>query len=192
MNPPSRTAAIRTSSRPASGHADMAAAQPRRVTECHTRCMLSSPGAVQRACIFCNLGGTTSPHGGLSSSMKPELSPRWPPCGAGRRAVNDAVPHGHWKTTPFTAGLRLDGMVAPMVLDGAMDGEAFGAHVEQVLVPELKPGDVVVMDNLPERKESGVREMIENAGAKLLYLPPCSPARKGRRARNRRTMGCHR
>ena len=62
-----------------------------------------------------------------------------------------AVPHGHWKTTTFTAGLRLDGMVAPMVLDGAMNSIAFLAYVEQVLVPELKPGDIVIMDILPRR-----------------------------------------
>lgn len=86
-----------------------------------------------------------------------------------------AVPHGHWKTTTFTAGLRLDGMVAPMVLDGAMNGIAFLAYVEQVLAPELKPGDIVVMDNLPAHKVSGVREAIEKVGAKLLYLPPYSP-----------------
>lgn len=86
-----------------------------------------------------------------------------------------AVPHGHWKTTTFTAGLRLDGMVAPMVLDGAMNGDAFRAYVEQVLVPELRPDDIVIMDNLPAHKVSGVRNLIENAGARLLYLPPYSP-----------------
>lgn len=86
-----------------------------------------------------------------------------------------AVPHGHWKTTTFTAGLRLGGMVAPMVLDGAMNGDAFRAYVEQVLVPELNKGDVVIMDNLPAHKVSGVRKMIEDAGARLLYLPPYSP-----------------
>lgn len=86
-----------------------------------------------------------------------------------------AVPHGHWKTTTFTAGLRLGGMVAPMVLDGAMNGDAFRAYVEQVLVPELNKGDVVIMDNLPAHKVSGIRTMIEDAGARLLYLPPYSP-----------------
>lgn len=86
-----------------------------------------------------------------------------------------AVPHGHWKTTTFTAGLRLDGMVAPMVLDGAMNGVAFLAYVEQVLVPELRPDDIVIMDNLPAHKVSGVKEAIEKVGAKLLYLPPYSP-----------------
>ena len=86
-----------------------------------------------------------------------------------------SVPHGHWKTTTFTAGLRLSGLTAPMVLDGAMNGPAFLAYVEQVLVPELAPGDVVVMDNLPAHKVAGVRRAIEYAGARLLYLPSYSP-----------------
>ena len=86
-----------------------------------------------------------------------------------------AVPHGHWKTTTVTAGLRLTGIAAPMVLDGPMNGEAFRAYVEQVLVPELAAGDVVVMDNLPAHKVGGIREAIEQAGATLLYLPPYSP-----------------
>ena len=86
-----------------------------------------------------------------------------------------AVPHGHWKTTTFTAGLRLDGLAAPMVLDGPMNGDAFCAYIKQVLVPELSPGDVVIMDNLPAHKVSGIRQTIEEAGARLLYLPPYSP-----------------
>lgn len=86
-----------------------------------------------------------------------------------------SVPHGHWKTTTFTAGLRRSGLMAPMVLDGPMDGAAFLAYVEQVLVKELTPGDVVIMDNLPAHKVSGVRQAIESAGARLLYLPPYSP-----------------
>ncbi|MCH7555323.1 MAG: IS630 family transposase [Proteobacteria bacterium] len=86
-----------------------------------------------------------------------------------------AVPHGHWKTTTFTAGLRLGGLSAPMLLDGPMDGDAFRAYVTQVLVPELTPGDIVVMDNLPAHKVAGVRHAIEAAGATLLYLPPYSP-----------------
>jgi transposase len=85
-----------------------------------------------------------------------------------------AVPHGHWKTTTFTAGLRLGGMAAPMLLDGPMDGDAFRACTEQVLAPELRPGDIVVMDNLPSHKVSGIREAIEAAGARLLFLPPYS------------------
>ena len=86
-----------------------------------------------------------------------------------------AVPHGHWKTTTFTAGLRLTGMVAPMVLDGAMNGPAFLAYVQQVLVPTLSSGDIVVMDNLPAHKSAGVRTAIEAAGATLRHLPPYSP-----------------
>ena len=86
-----------------------------------------------------------------------------------------SVPFGHWKTTTFTAGLRLGGLAAPFVLDGPMDGVAFLAYVSQVLVPELKPGDIVIMDNLPAHKVLGVREAIEWAGAYLVYLPPYSP-----------------
>ncbi len=85
------------------------------------------------------------------------------------------VPHGHWKTTTFVAGLRLSGIVAPFVLDGPMDRESFEAYVEQVLVPELRPGDAVIMDNLSSHKGPRVREMIEGAGANLRYLPPYSP-----------------
>ena len=85
------------------------------------------------------------------------------------------MPHGHWKTTTFVAGLRRTGMVAPMVLDGPINRDAFHTYVEQVLVPELNPGDVVIMDNLSSHKSPAVREMIEAAGASLLYLPPYSP-----------------
>lgn len=86
-----------------------------------------------------------------------------------------AIPHGHWKTTTFTGALRLTGMTAPMVLDSAMNGDAFRAYVEQVLAPTLCPGDVVIMDNLPAHKAAGIRETIEAVGAKLRYLPPYSP-----------------
>ena len=96
----------------------------------------------------------------------------WAPTGERCRA---SLPYGHWKTTTFTAGLRLNGVVAPMLLDGPMHGAAFRAYVEQVLVPELKPGDIVVMDNLPAHKVTGVRTAIEQAGARLIYLPPYSP-----------------
>jgi transposase len=85
------------------------------------------------------------------------------------------VPHGHWKTTTFVGALRLEGMTAPMVLDGAMNGPAFVAYVEQVLVPTLKPGDVVVMDNLPAHKLAGVREAIHAVGAEVRFRPPYSP-----------------
>ena len=85
------------------------------------------------------------------------------------------VPHGHWKTTTFVAGLRHTGMVAPMVLDGPIDGATFRAYVERVLVPELRPGDVVILDNLGSHKGPHVRAAIEAAGARLLHLPPYSP-----------------
>jgi transposase len=85
------------------------------------------------------------------------------------------VPHGHWKTTTFTGALRLGGLTAPMVLDGPMNGDAFLAYVEQVLVPTLGQGDIVVMDNLPAHRRAGVRQAIEAAGARLRFLPPYSP-----------------
>ena len=92
----------------------------------------------------------------------------------GERLV-DAAPHGHWKTTTFLAGLRSTGIVAPLVLDGPMTGEAFRAYVEQFLVSTLSPGDVVVMDNLAAHKVAGVREAVTAADASILYLPPYSP-----------------
>jgi transposase len=85
------------------------------------------------------------------------------------------VPHGHWKTTTFVAGLRSTALTAPGVIDGPMNGNAFLAYVEQILVPSLAPGDTVVMDNLSAHKVPGIREAIEAAGATLLYLPPYSP-----------------
>lgn len=92
----------------------------------------------------------------------------------GRRLIG-REPWGHWKTTTFTAGLRHDGLVAPYVLDGPMNGEAFLVYVEKILAPALQPGDIVVMDNLAAHKVQGVRSQIEAAGARLLYLPPYSP-----------------
>ena len=86
-----------------------------------------------------------------------------------------SIPHGHWKTTTFTGALRLEGMTAPMVLDGPMTGAAFLAYVEQVLVPSLQHSDVVIMDNLPAHHRPAIRAAIEAAGARLLYLPPYSP-----------------
>ncbi|MGZ3294343.1 MAG: IS630 family transposase [Xanthobacteraceae bacterium] len=85
------------------------------------------------------------------------------------------VPHGHWKTTTFVAGLRTTALTAPGVIDGPMNGNAFLAYVEQILIPTLTPGDIVVADNLSAHKVAGVREAIEAAGARLLYLPPYSP-----------------
>ena len=92
----------------------------------------------------------------------------------GKRLIA-AVPHGHWRTSTFLAGLRHDRIVAPLVLDGAINGAAFRAYVEQFLAPTLVPGDIVVADNLASHKVAGVREAIEARGASLLFLPPYSP-----------------
>lgn len=89
--------------------------------------------------------------------------------------LRSPVPHGHWKTTTFVAGLRLSGIAAPFVLDGPINRETFQAYVERVLVPELSPGDIVVMDNLGSHKGPAVRTAIEAVGARLLFLPPYSP-----------------
>jgi len=95
-------------------------------------------------------------------------------CRRGQRLIGKA-PWGHWKTTTFTAGLRRDGLVAPWVLDGPMNGEAFLVYVEELLAPSLSAGDIVVIDNLPAHKVESVRAAIEASGAILLYLPPYSP-----------------
>jgi transposase len=102
------------------------------------------------------------------------MTRRYGRCPRGQRLVA-ATPWGHWKTTTFVAGLREDGIIAPLVLDGPMTGEVFRAYVEQMLAPSLAPGDAVVMDNLAAHKVAGVREAIQAAGASLLYLPPYSP-----------------
>jgi transposase len=86
-----------------------------------------------------------------------------------------SVPHGHWRTTTFVAGLRSNGLIAPFVLDGPINRQAFEVYVERVLVPELSAGDIVVMDNLSSHKGARVEEMIEARGARLLFLPPYSP-----------------
>ena len=91
------------------------------------------------------------------------------------RRLRVGVPHGRWKTTTVVAGLRRSGLVAPFVLDGPINRAAFEAYVEKVLVPELRPGDVVILDNLSSHKGARVRALIEAAGASLLYLPPYSP-----------------
>lgn len=95
-------------------------------------------------------------------------------CPRGERLIGYA-PHGHWKTLTFVAGLRHRAMVAPFVLEGAMNGPMFLVYVKQGLVPTLKRGDIVIMDNLPVHKVAGVEQAIEAAGATLLYLPPYSP-----------------
>jgi transposase len=106
--------------------------------------------------------------------VKTNMTRRYGRAKCGHRLVA-AVPHGHWKTTTFVGALRCDGLTAPLAIDGAINGELFLAYVEQVLVPTLKPGDVVIMDNLRVHKMTGVREAIEAAGAKLLFIPPYSP-----------------
>ncbi|MBB6229264.1 transposase [Polymorphobacter multimanifer] len=102
------------------------------------------------------------------------MARRYGRCRRGER-LRAGIPFGHWKTTTFVAGLRRGGMVAPWVLDGPMNGDAFTTYTARVLVPELKPGDVVIMDNLSSHKLAAVRTAIESAGAKLLFLPPYSP-----------------
>ena len=92
----------------------------------------------------------------------------------GERLV-DKVPHGHWKTSTLIAALGLSGVRCSAVLDGAVNGAAFEAFVEQVLVPQLRPGDTVVLDNLSSHKSARTRELIESAGARLEFLPPYSP-----------------
>lgn len=95
-------------------------------------------------------------------------------CRRGER-LRMAVPHGHWKTTTLVAGLGARGVVAPWVLDGPINGDAFETYVRRVLVPEPEHGDVVVMDNLSSHKKPAVRTAIRARGARLLFLPPYSP-----------------
>jgi transposase len=95
-------------------------------------------------------------------------------CPRGQRLVC-SVPWGHWKTTTFVAALRVGEIAAPCVFDGPMDGSSFRAYVEQFVVPILRHGDIVVMDNLPSHKVAGIRKAIEAAGAELRYLPAYSP-----------------
>jgi transposase len=92
----------------------------------------------------------------------------------GQRCIA-AVPHGHWKTTTFIAGLRHHQLTAPMITDGPMDGEMFLAYVRKFLCPTLQSGDIVILDNLSSHKVAGVKEALTAAGATLLYLPPYSP-----------------
>ena len=106
----------------------------------------------------------------MTSNMTPAYG--WGPVG---RRVVEPVPHGHWKTITFLAALRSTGLIAPLVVDGAMNGELFRAYVRQHLAAALRPGDVVVMDNLPSHKVAGVAEAVHGAGAEVVYLPPYSP-----------------
>jgi transposase len=92
----------------------------------------------------------------------------------GKRLV-DKVPHGHWKTTTFICGLRHDGVTAPFVLDGPMDGPHFLAYVEQILAPTLRKGQTVYMDNVSTHQVDGVKQAIEARGARAIFLPAYSP-----------------
>jgi transposase len=94
------------------------------------------------------------------------------PCG--QRLV-DFLPYGHWQTTTFVGGLTARGIIAPMVLDGAMNAAAFTAYIEQVLIKEVRPGDLVILDNLPAHKTAGVRATFTRLRINVLYLPPYSP-----------------
>jgi transposase len=96
----------------------------------------------------------------------------WAPRG---RRLKAKLPQARWKTMTFLAALRLDRIDAPWVLEGPIDGESFRTYVAQVLVPTLKPGDIVIMDNLGSHKGKAVRQLIRAAGAKLLFLPKYSP-----------------
>ena len=106
--------------------------------------------------------------------MKTSMSPRrgWGPKG---QRVHGSAPFGHWNTSTFIAALRQDRIDAPWVPDGPVNGAAFQAYVETQLVPTLGRGDIVIMDNLGSHKTEAVRAAIRGAGARLLFLPPCSP-----------------
>ena len=95
-------------------------------------------------------------------------------CQVGQRLLAK-VPHGHWKTLTLVAALRHDGVVAPCVFDGPINGQSFLTYVREILIPTLRPGDIVVLDNLGSHKGSDVRDAIEAAGARLVFLPPYSP-----------------
>jgi transposase len=106
----------------------------------------------------------------VKSNMTPAYG--WGPT---TERVVEPVPHGHWKAITFVGALRASGLVAPLVVDGAMNGELFRDYVQQHLTQVLRPGDIVVMDNLPAHKVAGVAEAIRRVGAELVYLPPYSP-----------------
>jgi len=109
-----------------------------------------------------------------NSGFTTNMVRRYGRCPIGQRLVAKS-PYGHWRTTTFIAALRRDGLDAPMTLDGPMNGEIFRAWTEQFLAPALKPGDIVIMDNLPSHKVCGIRQTIEAVRARLIYLPPYSP-----------------
>ena len=102
------------------------------------------------------------------------MTRRYARCARGLR-LRASVPHGHWKLTTLVAGLRTTGISAPYVFEGAINGQRFRAYVEQMLVPTLAPGDIVLLDNLRSHKVAGIAEAIAARGAQLIYLPPYSP-----------------
>ena len=108
------------------------------------------------------------------SGAKSNLSRLWGRCRKGERLVAK-IPHGHWHTSTIISAIRLDGPFAPAVFDGPADTATFAAYVEQVLAPGLRPGEIVVMDNLAAHKTAGIQEAIESVGATVHYLPPYSP-----------------
>lgn len=108
------------------------------------------------------------------SGMNTAMARRYGRCSQGKRLV-DSVPAGHWQSNTLLAAIRLDGVFAPMVLDGPVNGESFAGYIEQSLVPELAAGDIVIMDNLPAHKSQRITQAIEGAGCTLVYLPPYSP-----------------
>jgi transposase len=108
------------------------------------------------------------------SGVTTQMTRLWGRAPSGDR-VTEATPQGHWRVLTMLGAMSLGGMVAAMTIESATDGDVFLAYLEQVLCPKLKPGDVVVMDNLSAHKVAGVRELIEARGAELLYLPPYSP-----------------
>ena len=108
------------------------------------------------------------------SGAKSNLTRLWGRCEKGERLVAK-VPHGHWQTSTIISAIRLDGPLAPAVFDGPADTATFAAYVEQVLAPQLRPGEIVVMDNLAAHKTVGIAEAIQAVGATVLYLPPYSP-----------------
>lgn len=108
------------------------------------------------------------------SGVTTQMTRRWGRAPRGER-IAEATPQGHWQVLTMLGTMSLRGRVAAMTVESATDGDVFLAYLEQVLCPKLKPGDVVVMDNLSAHKVNGVRELIEATGAELLYLPPYSP-----------------
>ncbi len=122
----------------------------------------------------------------IKTSMAPLRG--WGPKG---ERVRGFAPHGHWRTLTFLGALRSDSLVAPCVFDGPINGECFRAYVEQQLVPVIKPGDIVIMDNLGSHKSAALRRIIKGAGARLWYLPPYSPTSiRSNRLSPRSSTGC--